>query len=69
VDRNGNPLIVSGIVVYQFVNSKRAALDIENAAMFVRDQSQAVMKQIVSEYPYEVTPPAFYNYSSIIYNT
>jgi len=53
VDRNGNPLLVSGIVVFQYVNTKRAALDIENANTFVRDQSQAVMKQIVSEYPYE----------------
>ncbi|PRP83791.1 hypothetical protein PROFUN_08989 [Planoprotostelium fungivorum] len=53
VDRNGSPLIISGIVVFQFINSKRAALDIQNALSFVRDQSQAVMKQIVSEYPYE----------------
>ncbi|PRP88313.1 hypothetical protein PROFUN_03422 [Planoprotostelium fungivorum] len=53
VDRNGSPLLISGIVVFQFINSKRAALDIQNAFTFIRDQSQAVMKQIVSEYPYE----------------
>jgi len=53
VDRNGNPLLISGIVVYHFVNSKRCAIDIENAPHFVTNQAQAVMKQIVSQYPYE----------------
>jgi len=53
VDKNGNPLIISGIVVYQFVNSKKCAIDVENAPHFVANQAQAVMKQIVSQYPYE----------------
>jgi hypothetical protein len=39
--------------VYRFVNTKRCTIDIENASHFVFNQSQAVMKQIVSEYPYE----------------
>eukprot|EP01114_Cavostelium_apophysatum_P019271 TRINITY_DN6160_c0_g1_i1.p1 TRINITY_DN6160_c0_g1~~TRINITY_DN6160_c0_g1_i1.p1 ORF type:complete len:279 (-),score=49.00 TRINITY_DN6160_c0_g1_i1:71-907(-) len=53
VDRNGNPLLISGILVYHFVNSKRAAIDMQNAHSFVVNQAQAVMKQVVSQYPYE----------------
>jgi len=53
VDKNGNPLMISGIVVYSFVNSKKASIDMQNANSFVVNQAQAVMKQIVSLYPYE----------------
>lgn len=53
VDKNGNPLLISGIVVYHFVNTKKCTLDIENAHHFIINQAQAVMKQIVSQYPYE----------------
>jgi len=53
IDKNGNPLQISGIVVYQYVNTKRCTIDIENAPHFVINQAQAVMKQIVSQYPYE----------------
>jgi len=53
VDRNGNPLRISAIVVFSIVNSKRAAIDVQNCNQFVFNQSQAVMKQIVSQYPYE----------------
>jgi len=53
VDRNGNPLLISGIVVYKFVNTKKCTIDVQDAAHFVSNQAQAVMKQIVSQYPYE----------------
>jgi hypothetical protein len=29
IDRNGNPLIINGILAYQVRNSKRASLDVE----------------------------------------
>jgi len=53
VDRNGNPLLISGIVVYHYVDTKKSVLDVENAHHFITNQAQAVMKQIVSQYPYE----------------
>lgn len=53
VDRNGNPLLVSGIVVYHISNSKKAALDVANAHQYIVNESQAVLKKIVSMYPYE----------------
>jgi len=53
VDGNGTPLIISGIVTYYFDNPKRFALNVENAFQFIQNQATAVMKQIVSRYPYE----------------
>ena len=54
-DGDGNPVIVSGVVGYRIVNSKSAALDVENARSFVHTQAQTILKQIVSRYPYETT--------------
>jgi len=53
IDRDGNPLIVSGILSYQVRNAKRAILDVENVSTFVSTQSVAALKQIVARYPYE----------------
>jgi len=53
IDKNGNPVMISGIVFYHFKNSKKAALDVLDPQNFVKDQATAVMKQIVSQYPYE----------------
>jgi len=53
IDRNGNPLIINGILAYQIRNAKRATLDVEYADDFVRTQGLAALKQIVSRYPYE----------------
>lgn len=53
LDLNGNPLHVSGIVVYSFERTKRVAIDMQNAHQYVENQSLAVLKQIVSRYPYE----------------
>jgi len=53
IDLNGNPLIVSGVVVYYWSDTRKAALDIAAREMFVSNQAQAVLKSIVSQYPYE----------------
>jgi len=53
IDLNGNPLIVSGVVVYFWSDTRRAALDIAAREQFVSNQAQAVLKLIVSQYPYE----------------
>jgi regulator of protease activity HflC (stomatin/prohibitin superfamily) len=50
LDKNGNPLLVSAIIVYHIVNTKRAALDVNDSAQFVRLQAMAVLKRIVSQY-------------------
>ena len=53
VDINGNPLEVSGVVQYFFEHTKRAAFQAVNADQLVKDQSSAVLKRIVSQFPYE----------------
>jgi len=54
VDKNGNPVNVSGIVVYHFVNIKRSNIDFKDSQNFVKNQSLATLKRIASRYPYEV---------------
>jgi len=54
VDRNGNPLVVSGIVVYHLANIKKSNIDFKNTPEFVKNQSLATLKRISSRYPYEV---------------
>jgi len=53
IDFNGNPLIVSAVVVYQWVKIEKAALDMYDRENFVRNQASAVLRWIVSQYPYE----------------
>lgn len=54
-DRDGNPVMVSGVVSFRVINSKAAALDVQNHSNFVHTQAQTVLKQVVSRYPYETT--------------
>lgn len=54
-DRDGNPVMVSGVISFRIIDSKAAALDVQNAQNFVHTQAQTVLKQIVSRYPYEAT--------------
>jgi len=53
IDKNGNPLIINGILSYQIKNAKKASLDVQNTQTFVLTQGLAAMKQIVALYPYE----------------
>jgi regulator of protease activity HflC (stomatin/prohibitin superfamily) len=55
VDKNGNPLLVSGLISYKVVNSYKAAIDVQNYAQFIMQQGTAVLKNVVSRYPYEDT--------------
>jgi regulator of protease activity HflC (stomatin/prohibitin superfamily) len=53
IDSVGNPINVSAIVVYKVVNSKKAFFNVEDFNSFIEDQSQTVIRQVVSKYPYE----------------
>jgi regulator of protease activity HflC (stomatin/prohibitin superfamily) len=52
-DHSGNPLVISGIVTYYIGESEKVVLNIENIRGFMETQSQSVIKQVVSKYPYE----------------
>jgi len=52
-DARGNPLMVSGVVTYQVVDARKAALDVPDSKSYINTQGLAVMKKIASMYPYE----------------
>lgn len=53
IDRKGNPVSISAIVVFRISKVIRAALEVENVNLYVRTQASAVLKEIASQYPYE----------------
>lgn len=52
-DGNGNPIVIAAVLTYHYVDSKKVALDIQDAHGFVKTQAMAVLKQVASKYPYE----------------
>ncbi len=53
VERNGNPIVISAVVVYHVADSRRAAFDVEDHHLFLTDQAGAVVKRVASGFPYE----------------
>lgn len=53
VERNGNPILISAVVVYRVENSMKAALEVEDHNRFIADQASAVVKRVSSTFPYE----------------
>jgi len=53
LERNGNPIQISAVVVYRVENSYKAALDVESYRKFIEDQAGAVVKRCSSQFPYE----------------
>ena len=53
LERNGNPIQISAIVVYRVEDCYKAALEVENYRKFIEDQARAVIKRVSSQFPYE----------------
>ncbi len=53
LERNGNPIQISAVVVYRVAEVYKAALDVENYRTFIEDQAGAVVKRCSSQFPYE----------------
>lgn len=53
LERNGNPIQISAVVVYRVEDSYKAALDVESYRTFIDDQAGAVIKRCSSQFPYE----------------
>lgn len=53
VEKNGNPILISAVVVYRVEDTRKAALDVENFRRFIEDQAGAVIKRVSAHYPYE----------------
>jgi len=52
-DATGSPVIVSAVLNYRVVNSKRALLNVKNVQSYCNTNAQAVLKQIVGCYTYD----------------
>ena len=52
-DRNGNPLVISGVIDYRVVDPTRAALDVLHLPNYVKVNAHAALKRVASLYPYE----------------
>lgn len=53
VEKNGNPIEISAVVVYHVADVRKASLDVSDVGSFVRDQAMAVVKRVAATFPYE----------------
>jgi regulator of protease activity HflC (stomatin/prohibitin superfamily) len=53
VELNGNPILISAVVVYRVKDTRKAALDVEDFRRFIEDQAGAVIKRVSAQFPYE----------------
>jgi regulator of protease activity HflC (stomatin/prohibitin superfamily) len=53
VERNGNPILISAVVLYRVEDTRKAALDVDNYQQFIEDQAGAVIKRVSATFPYE----------------
>ena len=55
-DKNGNPLVMSGVVSYAVVDPTRAALDALNVPAFVKTNAHAALKRVKAAVPVRNAP-------------
>ena len=53
VEKNGNPIQISAVVLYRVADTVKAALHVEDYRKFISDQAGAVVKRVSSLFPYE----------------
>ena len=53
LERNGNPIQISAVVVYRVEDTYKAALEVESYRKFIEDQAGAVVKRCSSQFSYE----------------
>ena len=53
VEKNGNPIEISAIVLYRVEDTYKAALQVEDYHRFLSNQAGAVVKRVSSKFPYE----------------
>lgn len=53
-DLHGNPIEIGAVIVWKVIDSAKAVFDVENYEEFVDIQSETAIRQLASEYPYDV---------------
>lgn len=52
-DAVGNPVEIASVINWQVVDTARAAFDVEDYENFVKVQTEAAIRHVASEYPYD----------------
>jgi regulator of protease activity HflC (stomatin/prohibitin superfamily) len=52
-DAVGNPVEIAAVIIWQVVDTARAMFDVEDYESFVRIQTEAAIRHVASEYPYD----------------
>ena len=52
-DSSGNPIEIAAVVVWRVVDTARAVFDVENFEQFVVVQSEAAVRHLAAQYPYD----------------
>jgi regulator of protease activity HflC (stomatin/prohibitin superfamily) len=52
-DRNGNPIEIAAVVVWQVENTAQASFDVDDYVDYVEKQSESAVRKLASEYPYD----------------
>lgn len=53
-DLQGNPIEIGAVVVWRVIDTAKAVFDVENYEQFVDVQSETAIRQLASEYPYDI---------------
>ena len=53
IDKSGNPVVVSGVINYNILHPERYALGIRDPKKYIYNQSDAVLKSVISKYSYD----------------
>lgn len=53
VEKNGNPIQISAVVLYRVSDTVKAALHVQDYHKFINDQAGAVVKRVSALFPYE----------------
>lgn len=52
-DAKGNPIFVSGNIIYRIQSAKKATVDIQDVDQYLSDQSSMVLRRVCASFPYE----------------
>ena len=54
-DREGNPIDIGVVVIWRVVNATKAVFEVDNYKDYVSIQSDAAIRQVARQYPYDIS--------------
>ena len=54
-DEEGNPIEIGVVVIWRVVDTARAVFDVDNFLSYISTQSDAAIRQVARQYPYDVS--------------